>query len=277
MVGTNYAGLGIHKHKSGEKIVHEYLASPSQANDIIYAVQAAQKIFPELSQDFVVIGHSYRGGATWATAQRQVNEPIPGYLGGVAISPVTTILDQPEPYLSIMGASLTPGLEFTFPDFRRDHILAENRRLSLGSALDFLRGGGGILKSNWRENEHVQRYQAIIANGGKKIAGPLLVVHGDINNKLISAATTAAVNRTAEAFPESQLEYMLIPNMTHVAAIQASQRLWMEWIADRFARREVKHNVQRTELRRARPATSYHEEQNWYLAPAPTDELLRAP
>ena len=42
----------------------------------------------------------------------------------------------------------------------------------------------------------------------------------------------------------------------------------MEWIADRFARREVKREVQRTVLPRARPAASYQEEQNWYLAPA---------
>ena len=65
----------------------------------------------------------------------------------------------------------------------------------------------------------------MIVNGGKKIAGPLLVVHGTTNDQWSSAATMAAVNRTAEAFPKSQLEYVLLPNVAHVPALQASQRL----------------------------------------------------
>ena len=275
VVGPDYAGLGVHHHETGQDTVHEYMASPSHANDIVYAVQAAQKAFPELSQDFVVLGHARGGGAAWAMAQRQVEEPIPGYLGGIAISPVTTILDQPEPIRSVFGASMIPGLSATFPDFKPDDILPELRPLSLGHAIDLLFGGAGILQPKWSENEHIQRYHAMIANGGKQIAGPLLIVQGVTDIRFTSDATTKAVNTTAEAFPESQLEYVLLPNVSHVAAIQASQRLWMEWIADRFARREVPHKVQRTVLPRARPSASYHREVNWHLAPA--TEYFHAP
>ena len=281
VVGADYAGLGVHKKESGEPLTHQYMACPSHANDVVYAVQAAQKVFPELSQDFVVIGHSQGGGATWATAQRQAVKPTPGYLGGVAISPATTLIDQPEPFLSVIGAAITPGLASTFPDFNPADILTENGQRSLaaveqsgagvasGIALFIgADGGAGLMKPKWIENPHVQKYQAMISNGGKKIAGPLLVVHGETDDKLNSAMTTAAVDKTAKEFPESQLEYVLIPNVTHVPALQASQRLWMEWIADRFAGREAKHQVQRTELPRARPAASYHKEHNWYLEPA---------
>lgn len=281
VVGTDYAGLGVHKHESGESVVHQYMACPSHANDVVYAVQAAQKTFPELSQDFVVVGHSQGGGATWATAQRQVDKPISGYMGGVAISPATTLIDQPEPFLSVIGAAISPGLASTFPDFKPADILTENGQRSLAaveksgagvaSGIALLLGadgGAGLMKPNWVENQHVQKYQAMISNGGKKIAGPLLVIHGETDDRLSSAATTAAVNKTAEAFPESQLEYVFVSNVTHVPALQASQRLWMEWIADRFAGREVKHQVQRTELSQARPAASYSKEQNWYLESA---------
>ena len=281
VVGADYAGLGVHKHESGEPIVHQYMAGPSHANDIVYAVQAARKAFPELSQDFVVVGHSQGGGATWATAQRQGDKPISGYLGGVAISPATTLIDQPEPFLSVIGAAISPGLASTFADFKLADILTENGQRSLAameqcgagvaSGIALLIGAGqgaSLMKPDWTDNHHVQKYQAMISNGGKKIAGPLLVVHGAADDKLSSAATTAAVDKTAEAFPESQLEYLLIPNVTHVPALQASQRLWMEWIADRFAGREVKHQVQRRELTGARPAASYQKEQNWYLEPA---------
>lgn len=41
--------------------MHEYLASPSQANDIVHSVSAAHSAFPELSKDCVVIGHSQGG------------------------------------------------------------------------------------------------------------------------------------------------------------------------------------------------------------------------
>ncbi len=45
VVGTDYAGLGVHKYESGESLVHQYPASPSHANDAVYAVQAAQRPF----------------------------------------------------------------------------------------------------------------------------------------------------------------------------------------------------------------------------------------
>ena len=278
VVGTDYAGLGVHKHESGEPIVHQYLACPSHANDIVYSVQAARQAFPELSQDFVVVGHSQGGGATWATAQRQVDRPTAGYLGGVAISPATTLVDLPEPFLSVIGAAISPGLASTFSDFNVADILTENGQRSLAATeqigagvasgialLIGADGGAGLMKPKWVENQHVQKYQAMISNGGKKIASPLLVIHGETDDKLSSAVTTAAVDKTAKAFPESPLEYILIPNVTHVPALQASQRVWMEWIADRFAGREVKHQVQRSQLLGARPAASYQKEQNWYL------------
>lgn len=41
-------------------------------------------------------------------------------------------------------------------------------------------GGAGLGKSNWVENEHVQ---ATIASGGKKIASPLLAVHGSTDDR----------------------------------------------------------------------------------------------
>ena len=288
VVGTDYAGLGVHKHESGEPIIHQYMACPSHANDVVYAVQAARKTFPELSQDFVVVGHSQGGGATWATAQRQVDKPIPGYLGGVAISPATTLIDQPEPFLSVIGAAIIPGLTSVFPDLKLADVLTESGQRSLAAAeqsgagvasgialLLGVDGGAGLMKPNWVANQHVQKYQAVISNGGKRIAGPLLVIHGVTDDRLSSAGTTAAVDKTAEAFPESQLEYLLIPNATHVPALQASQRLWMEWIADRFAGREVKNQVQRRELSGARPAASYQKEQNWYLEPA--SQFFHAP
>ncbi|KAL8668859.1 MAG: hypothetical protein Q9168_006530 [Polycauliona sp. 1 TL-2023] len=89
VIAIDYAGLGVGTDASGSPIMHEYLASPSQANDVIYSVEAARTAFPELSERFVVIGHSQGGGAAWAVAQRAATEEIQGYLGAVGISPYT--------------------------------------------------------------------------------------------------------------------------------------------------------------------------------------------
>jgi hypothetical protein len=70
VVAADYAGLGLGKDAAGKPIIHEYLASPAQANDVIYSVQAARAAFPELSKQFVVMGHSQGGGAAWTAAQR---------------------------------------------------------------------------------------------------------------------------------------------------------------------------------------------------------------
>lgn len=85
-------------------------------------------------------------------------------------------------------------------------------------------GGVGVLKPNWVENQHVQKYHAMISNGGKEIAGPLLVVHDATDDRLSAVAITAAVNKTAEAPPESQLNCVLISSVTHMHALQGSQR-----------------------------------------------------
>ena len=74
VVATEYAGLGVHQRPSGQPIVHGYLAAPSQANDVIYSVQAARSAFRDLSREFVIVGHSQGGGAAWAVAQRKASK-----------------------------------------------------------------------------------------------------------------------------------------------------------------------------------------------------------
>ena len=59
------------------------------------AVQAAQAAFSQLSDNFVVMGYSQSGGAAWGAAQRQALKPVKGYLGAIALSPATDVLELP--------------------------------------------------------------------------------------------------------------------------------------------------------------------------------------
>ena len=80
---------------------------------------------------------------------------------------------------------------------------------------------------------------------------------------------------TMQKFPTSSIEYTILPHITHVPALSASQRLWMGWIEDRFAAREVRSYEGPRKALLSRPVASYQIEQSWYLEPA--TELYHAP
>ena len=281
VVATDYAGLGVHKYPSGEAIVHEYLAPPAQANDIVHSVTAARAAFPELSTNFVVIGHSQGGGAAWAVAQKAAATSTPGYLGAVAVSPYTNILKQDNEIVKFLPAAMCPGLASAFPDFNPEDLLtAEGQkrldtihRLGMGtnSAFAYL-SGADVLKPGWKENGHVKRYMTLTENGGKAIRGPLLITHGKSDPILKVDVVEKAVKKTVELDPSKsssmQIEFAVLPDVTHVSALPASQRVWMDWIGERFAGRAVEERLRGYEIGCARPAESRLGNPNWYVEAA---------
>ncbi|KAL8703596.1 MAG: hypothetical protein Q9201_003221 [Fulgogasparrea decipioides] len=279
VVATDYAGLGIGKNAAGDNITHSYLACPAHANDVVYSVQAAQSAFPSLSSDFVVVGHSQGGGAAWATSQRQVLKPISGFLGAVAVSPVTDVFEEPEPFRSMFVTALLPGILHEFPDIDSSTILTPDGRQRLETLLGLGPGvacGLALLSdckllkpdSEWMHTSEIQGYRERVANGGKEISGPLLVIHGDSDPRLSSLLVTAAAKKTVELHPTSSIDLVLLPHVTHTPALTAGQRIWMDWIADRFAGRAVDAGHRQFRVTPARPEPSYLPEQNWFLAPA---------
>jgi len=277
VVATDYAGLGVQKDASGAPIMHEYLASPSQGNDVIHSVTAARVAFPEISRQYVVVGHSQGGGAAWAVAQRAAAGPIPGYLGAIAISPYTNFLNEESVFSPRIGAAICRGIASSFPDFDPREILTPEGEKRV--ALMFQTGAGvaaamaifydaDLVKPDWKENPHVQKHGDLTGNGGKPIRGPLLVIHGEADTMNSPAAVKVAVENTANMFPSAQLEFVWLPDVRHAPALGASQRLWMDWIADRFAGIEMPSGYRTSRLSSARPSTAYHKEQNWYLEAA---------
>ena len=275
VVATDYAGLGVSKTATGEPITHEYLNSSIHANDVFYSVQAAQQAFPQLGKGFVVCGHSQGGGTAWASAQRQAVNPVEGYLGAVAISPVTTLLDQLEPIRSLLIVGITPAVASVFPEFDPKQVLSDaaQERLAIVHQL------GGctatsltllmdiqLLRDDWMNNNHIQEFQKLTANGGKRIEGPLLVIHGDSDPNLNFTVSKTAVENTMSKFPHSQLKFVQMPGISHNPAMTASQHVWMDWIADRFAGVKQPYGLQNMELKPAAPASSYQPELNWWVA-----------
>ena len=277
-VAPDYVGLGIDKHADGQEIVHQYIANPAHANDIFYAVQAAQTAFSQLSINFVVMGHSQGGGAAWGAAQRQALRPVKGYLGAIALSPVTDVLELPptdNPLIPILVAFMTPGIQSVFPGFQPKEIFTEvgwerfqmytQVRGCNPTAVELL-AGVQLLNDNWTDNSYIQQYVQLTSNGGKAIGGPLLVIQGEADPNMNFTTTTQAVNKLVKAFPDAQVEYLSLPGVTHTPSLYASQRVWSDWIAARFAGVEVESGYQHSEASNfPRPLPSYQSDGNWII------------
>ena len=276
VVAADYAGLGVQKNGLGQFITHEYLSGPSQANDVLYSVQAAQQAFSELSKEFVVIGHSQGGGAAWAVAEKQAAERVDGYLGSVAISPVLEALAEPGPFLSILGAAICPATAALFPQFDPKTVLTEEgiKRFDLS-----VRAGGcsatglsllmeaELFKPDWTKNQYIQRYKSLTSTGGKQLEGPLLVIHGASDGQISASVTSSVVEKTTALYPSSQIDYIVLADISHVPSMPASQSIWMNWIADRFAKKPVAAKKTRSVIQPNRSAASYQAEINWYIEP----------
>ena len=249
VVGPDYAGLGIGKDARGNTVQHEFLSNPSQANDLFYSVQAAQSAFPQLSMEFVVLGHSQGGGAAWAAAQRQAVEPVEGYLGAIAASPVTDLLALPDGgSLGLVVMFVLYSLQNLYPEFDYHDILTPQAARRWELFLQLQAGDGvslslflgiPILQPSWRQNRFLRDFIARTANGGKPIAGPLLVLQGLADSTIDPGTTTRAVQNTCNKYPQSQLQFQPWEGVTHVPVMYTSQQVWLQWIEDRFAGRQV--------------------------------------
>ncbi|KAL8807173.1 MAG: hypothetical protein Q9182_000855 [Xanthomendoza sp. 2 TL-2023] len=288
VVAPDYAGLGVSKTADGHPIIHQYLVNPAAANDLFYAVEAAQSAFSTLSKEFVVMGHSQGGGAAWAAAERQAKTPVKGYLGAVVASPGTNIIEilriaasalGTQAVLEMLGgafAILARGVPTVFPDFDVGEVLtpAGVQRLRVleqiqgcNSANEELFGGSPtpLVRSDALENRYVNALQNLSAAGGKAIAGPMLVLQGTNDSSVLAPVTTKYVNLTCEINPRSAIEYITYDGVKHVPTMYVSQRDWLRWIEDRFAGKNMTGGCNKVQRKSALPPANYQVDLNWYL------------
>lgn len=274
VVCTDYSGIGVGVDANGTRIQHEYLCSVSQAHDVFYSVQAAREAFPELSKSFVVVGHSQGGSTAWGCAQRQGIEPMEGYLGAVAVSPVTHMMSEAPSMAEIITAVCVPGIEAAFEKFDRRKVMTDEgmRRIDIicdlhanEPLITLLTDEISLLQDGWREDPSILEYQKRTETRGKKIEGPLLVVFGEADPLINIELCAKAVEDTAGKFPNTQIEFVRIPNVSHAASLTSSQQIWLKWTEDRFAGEPMANGLTQTVLTSARPCESYQPEMTWYI------------
>lgn len=275
VVATDYAGLGVGADASGKFIVHEFLNSLAQANDVAYSIPAAQKAFPELSKKFVVVGSSQGGTAAWGFAERLVAEPMDGHLGTIALSPLTRSLNLSaiEAVIPQLPLLIAPSLIANFPGFKPEQIFTPEGQKIL-EVYDALKGcdtvlfnleSTNILKDGWQNNPSIQEYQKMAAVGGKCISGAMLVIQGGVDPSVYPPSVTDAVNKTVEADPSAKIEYHVLPNASHAPAMYAGLQIYLDWIAARFFGLPVKAGFSRFDPQPLRPAAAQQLEANWFI------------
>ena len=220
VVAPDYLGLGV------PNVTSPYFILPSQANDLYFAIEAAQKAWPHsLSKEFVIAGQSQGGGVAWASAQRQAQRPIEGYLGTLAASPFTNTLDAiaadalAEDNARVVA--IAQGLSSVLPTFEisdwlteagiaRLELLQEIKGCGITGGQLFSAEGGTvqILRQGWNLTSSALCYQNITLNGGRPFAGPMLVIQGMDDPNANEPVTTKSVKQTCDMYPHSQLEYI---------------------------------------------------------------------
>ncbi|KAJ0125475.1 secretory lipase [Diaporthe amygdali] len=298
VVAPDYQGLGINytfgfDNTTGQSggtrtpVYHPLIGNPSLANDLFYSREAALQAFPSrLSDEFVIMGHSEGGGAAWAAAERQVTNPVPGYLGTIAGSPAANFSAVVDLALSL-GATEIPGVNLLawaaqgiFPDFRLSDVLTPLgvARLELQAEIAGCQGvttvlsgdsttQSPLLRDGWHDNFYLQSYLRLSSVGGRSVAGPVFVIQGTLDQSVPEIVTTATVNATCSAHPESVLEYLVVNGTTHVPTLYATQREWLGWINARFDGLPVDSSggCQTTVRQPFWPIDHYQAETNWFL------------
>ncbi|KAL2351310.1 Alpha/Beta hydrolase protein [Cryomyces antarcticus] len=230
VVIADYVGLGSDHF-------FNYLAYKLHANDVVYSVAAAQSVFSELSASWASFGHSEGGGVAWAIGERQAFAPIPGFLGTIAAAP------PPFPIANV--APVGTSVFTAFLSFTISHLYGLNLSTIFNpaplQALQFVQSIGGCndagysafttftadqiySNTSWPLSQAAVNFARDYSVGGRALGGPMLIIQGSNDTVVGTVGATVGFNNTCTAQG----------NNDHNPSMYSSQRLWLQWIEDRF-------------------------------------------
>lgn len=241
VVIADYVGLG-----SDEPF--NYLAYKLHANDVVYAVKAAQSVFSQLSAEWVSFGHSEGGGVAWAIGERQAIDPIPGFLGTIAAAPPPFPISTTPP---VSNSVFTAFLSFTIARLYGLNLTEIFNPVPL-QVLRYVQSIGGCndagytslatftaeeiyANTSWVASPPAVQFLTDYAVGGRALGGPMLIIQGQNDTVVGTAGATIGFNLTCQAQGNNvSVEYVNVVGQDHNPSMYASQRLWLQWIEDRF-------------------------------------------
>jgi hypothetical protein len=179
-----------------------------------------------------------------------------------------------SPSSLILAKFIVQILQSIFPTFLPGDVLTE-RGIQLYNLSEELGACNSVefqhfanpqewLRTDWTNSWYILAYKNLTAAGGNPIAGPMVVLQGTNDPAVNYTITSAAIENTCNLFPESQVEYAVTEGAWHVPALFASQQIWLEWIADRFAGVHAGGGCSRRDLSSLRPVDTYQPELTYY-------------
>jgi pimeloyl-ACP methyl ester carboxylesterase len=250
VVAPDYAGLGVSTSWDGTFIPHQYFASEAGAGDALNALRAAQESFPkELSDDYVVLGHSQGGAVAWTLSEilarknHKFQDVVKHHLGTVSMAPPTDIFSLSAgigPFLAWIGKDL----DQIFPTFNLSDWLTPlgTKRTNLSNQVEgsqivssyLLSPQEEIVQPDWKETWSVEAFGKLANPGNMDFKGPMLVLQGMDDPVVTYNMTKNTVDKTCQNHP-NDLEFLNIPKANHFGVINAGKQNWLRWIEDRFA------------------------------------------
>jgi len=251
VVATDYAGLGTDYPVA-------YLDRISNGWDVINSVKAAREALSELGRKWVAVGAAAGAHAIRGVAELQADINDPSYLGVVALSGLgdartpMVVLSKEAPFLAIY---VTEAVKARYPDFNQADVLTvkglevleraktECKRPGVSMPEGPPLKGSEVLKENWELNPYIDKYFKLDESGQEKYKGPVLVINGEKESPPTLANDIEATKRMCQQ-QGLKVQFKLIPGANHFTLQSASIEDQMDWIADRFAGREIPSNCE---------------------------------
>jgi len=204
------------------------------------------------------MGHSQGGGAAWATAIREFTNPTPGYLGTIAASPTTNLTGEIDLLADVVPPTLglfwAEAIKNLYPEFNQSLVLTDQglERLRLAREWGMCNSATGVLLSDfpgsdngttlqegWYMVPEIAEYLGLCDVGTQKVKGPMLVLQGTEDSAVPYLFTDASVASTCAVMDGETgwggIEYVRFEGVDHVPVLFAGQRIWLSWLAERFA------------------------------------------
>jgi alpha-beta hydrolase superfamily lysophospholipase len=243
VVATDYAGLGTEGR-------HAYLDMLSNATDVVNSVPAAHAAVPDLSQKWLVVGHSQGGLASLGVAELEGEIKDPNFLGTVALAgasdlqdSINAVLKAKLPVLNGLIAFWVYGVKTVYPELDLKDVLTNKVLTIYDTAVeDGCSAASGaftalptdeILQPGWNDNRYIRQFLVRDRPGAQSTYGPLLLVGGGDDPLFTESAGLKIFQRLCAA--GGQIQHKVYPGLSHDPVVYGSFRDQMDWIAARFA------------------------------------------
>jgi pimeloyl-ACP methyl ester carboxylesterase len=250
VVATDYAGLGTEGR-------HAYLDMLSNGTDVINSVRAAHDAVPNLSEKWLVIGHSQGGVSSLGVAQLENTIRDPNFIGTIALagssdleSILTNGIGTNLSVLNGLVAFWVYGVKTIYPELHiADVLTGKAAALYATSVEEGCRAASGafaalpadeMLRPGWKQNPYIKQFLARNQPGVKPAYGPLLLVSGGDDIMFTPSAGQIVLRRLCAA--GATVQRNVYPGLGHDAVVYGSLRDQLEWIAARFAGRPAPSN-----------------------------------